>query len=942
MLGRVNAVQGLAEIRAAWHGRLRPAVRRALVASLLLTLVGVALLGREGTSAMRLAAFGLLGAFVAIVFGQCWWQRSRSQAATLEVTSIVKHLDRSLATRLGRAIDLLERTQLNVPHVSVELAELHLERLITRVPLTAIEGLAATRATKVGLFSMLVMTASLGFALFAPLRLGEGFDVLLARDNVAPLSMHFAELEPVSVQPPAYLHGSPDHIEFDASSAEPRGSLVVVHAVPRRTGRRLVLTDGTREVPFVGDGRGGMTARYVLEDAVRLRVAARFGRVLVFQESELSLDAIADHAPEVELEGAPRRVSVGDVTEVEFRYRVTDDHGIRQVDLVLRTGSREERRLLVRFDSEINEHVGAYLLDAEDAFIQGSYGSVEAFVAARDDNTLDGVSWGQSAVITIDKPSLGRVQVRRRDAYQRLRNQLVDWLAATTSSPKATAHLTELKAQTLALLADDTLAIPIQAGVQKAMRSFLRAQRDKLLRAERDGNPPTKVLEEVVLSVDAAIEAIGHRDAEHVARLLADVAVEIESGAKAALSGEQRDQGMARVKSAHVTLATGAAELKRLGPLGADLGEVAQAGWSRIDNAIENDDLDNIKRAAGFLAERLRRPLPSFVGGGRAGVESLRRSSGRAAGPRASEADAHLERVIVEMMQLAREHAAEIEAVDRIVGDAEKSLGSDGMRTAAKQHANDLRRIVEGLPALGAEPSSMRASLALAKELVRGAAESLEHLQLVGAHAGLQKADAALMEAELLREPWHTDFGPQALRELRNQLAEHRAWVKTLLDEMRQSALLQSRDMLRRAGSHEHDMAERANRLAQRESKSDGVLPEDMRTDLEQASRLMRQAADKLDSGQGRGALEQQRLAQNLLERNAPDSDKHGSEASPRASQDGRNATNREPARGGKIVSTSDVESREAFRRRVQQGLSREVTPEISPSVRRYAEGLLK
>jgi hypothetical protein len=941
----MSAVPELLEISTAWQRRVGSAVRRALFGTLLCTLVGAVLLGRHGTVIWRIAALSMPCLLIAVAVGRWWWQRRRANAVTLQATAIVERLDRPLAAQLRRAIDLCERTRLHAPQVSMELADLHLKRTLARVPPPTVEGLAAARATSLNRYSMLVIAACLGFLLFAPAVAFEGIDVLLANSNVAPLAMNLLELDEVVVQPPGYLHGSPNRIEFDTSSAAPRGSLITVHGTPRRAGRRLVLTDGTREVPFVSDGQGGITARYWLHQSTRLRVAARFGSVLLRQASVLALEAIADLAPVVELEGAPRRLSLAEFSSIDLRYRAADDHGIRQVDLVLRAGLRQERRSLVRLDGETQQYVGAYVLDANDAFVNASYGSVDVLVAARDDNTAEPAIWGQSAAITIDKPSIGQAQARRRDAYLGLRNKLVDWLAAAESRLKSDAELKDRKSQALAQLSNVESLHSGDTRMRKAMQSFLRAQRDKLLRAEHDNKQLASALEEATLAVDSAIEAIGRRDADHVARLLSDVAVEIEMGAKAAQIDGHRDEDSARVNAAHDTLAAGVAELRKLGSLGADLGEIAQAGWARIGRVLATGDFENVQRAAAFLAERLRRPRPSFVGGGRAGVESLGSPRGRDLAPRASEADTHLDRVAAELQQLVREHGSEIESVERIINDSERNLGSEAMRPAARQHANELRRIVEGLPPLGADRASAGSSLSLAKELVHGAAESLEGLQLDGAYGGLRKADAALVEAELLSEPF--DRGPtkpssKALQEMRNQLAEHRDWVRRQLEEQQRSALEKAHQPFQRAASREREIAERASGLARREAKSDAVLPDDVRADLEQASRLMRRAAELLDVSRGPTALDQQRQAQNLLERNEPDSDQTDPGQMPNPSKNGRNATARASSHSGTVASTSDAEGREEFRRRVQRGLSREVSPELSPAVRRYAEGLLK
>ena len=945
MLGVVNAIPALLKVAAAWQTRLRPVESRTLLGVMLGMALIASQVARWGTPATRAVAVGLLIVCVGVGVGRWAWHRRQARRQTSVALAILGNLNSVLAAQLRRAGELLQTASGQAERVSVELAELHLQRVVEQIPLPAVESLASARAARLKLWANFTILLSIVGILCAPLRVFEGFDVLVARRGSAPWPMHLVDFAPATVLPPAYLRGSTDSIEFDSSSSQPQGSIVVVRGIPVRQGLQLVATDGIHEVPLISDGQGAMTARYVLESSTRLRVAARFGRVLITQRAELLLEAIPDQPPNVELAGAPKRIATGDHMPVELRYSITDDHGIRQIDLVLRAGSREERRPLVRLDGQTRQHAGALVLGADDGFVNGSYGPVEVWVAARDDNSLAGARWGQSEVITLDKPALGQAQVKRHDAYLELRNQLVAWLASVQTNLGTASEREALRLGTLATLKAIESGAINEPGIRKLMGSFLRAQRDKLSRASSEPRRLATLLEEVTLNVDSALEAIAQRDAVQVSRLLADVSSEIETAAKATLVGELRDSGIVRIRAAQAMLGAGAIELKRLSRLGADLGEIAQAGWLRIGHAFEASDLSNVQRAAAFLAERLRRPSPSFVGGGRPSVEGGRRGSGRSSGAKASDADAHLERVAAELQQLAREHASAIEALDRLVGDSERAVGNDELRGAAKQRADEVRRIIGVLPPLGAEPGSPRAALALGKELARGAAESMEQLQLVAAYEGLRKADAALTEAALLQNALGadaTDLEPRATAQLRQQLAEHRDWIKAKLDEAREHNLSRSKEPMRKASERELEMAERAMRLARREAQKDAVLPEDVRRDLEQSSRLMRQAAESLDSGRGTAAMERQRDAQNLLERNLLGSDQEPSESEDKMTKPFRDATGRRNSGGGNVASTSDVESREAFRRRVQQGLSREVSPALSPAVRRYAEGLLK
>src|SRR4029079_13121374 len=130
------------------------------------------------------------------------------------------------------------------------------------------------------------------------------------------------------------------------------------------------------EVPFVDDGTGQVVARWPLAETVSLRIVARFGEVVVPEPSSTPIESIPDRAPDVALEGAPKRIVLAgeeDASEIPIHYEATDDHGLREVHLVLRAAAREERRVLARLDGETKSDRGGYNLRANDAFIKKSH-----------------------------------------------------------------------------------------------------------------------------------------------------------------------------------------------------------------------------------------------------------------------------------------------------------------------------------------------------------------------------------------------------------------------------------------------------------------------------------------------------------------------------------------------------------------------------------------
>jgi hypothetical protein len=163
-------------------------------------------------------------------------------------------------------------------------------------------------------------------------------------------------------------------------------------------GRQVALTDGTSEVPFVDDGAGGVVARWPLAESVSLGVSARFGEVVIREPEEDPHHVHRDEPPKVTLEGAPRRVTIAtdeDDGTIPVRYEAEDDHGLREVHLVLRSGVREERRVLAHLDGEIRQDRGGYLLRRTDPFLKKSHAPVEVTVEAKDNDPVTGPKWGR-------------------------------------------------------------------------------------------------------------------------------------------------------------------------------------------------------------------------------------------------------------------------------------------------------------------------------------------------------------------------------------------------------------------------------------------------------------------------------------------------------------------------------------------------------------------
>ena len=166
----------------------------------------------------------------------------------------------------------------------------------------------------------------------------------------------------MAAAPPDYLHHAGEVRALPCARRSRAAPPLTVRGRPLRPGRAVVLTDGRADVPFVDDGAGGLIARWTLGDSTTLSVAAVFGEVRVRQADEQDRHRIPDEVPRVTVEGAPRTVRLLDEPSIPIHYEATDDHGLREVHLVLRAGTREERRVLSHPAADVLVDRGGYEL----------------------------------------------------------------------------------------------------------------------------------------------------------------------------------------------------------------------------------------------------------------------------------------------------------------------------------------------------------------------------------------------------------------------------------------------------------------------------------------------------------------------------------------------------------------------------------------------------
>ena len=931
---------------AAFWSRVSPALRRLSCVGTLAAIVLGALIARAGTSGSRLAAvILLLSVAVSIACVHVRRLRQKDHVARI-LTQIVRSSDPVASQRSLRALRLLVQTREATRSGSTALAERYVQNSLARISTEAIERRARRHARLMNGGVIVALVATLVLVSRAKHRVLEGLDVALASRGTAPIAMPWLDVTGVSAQPPAYLRIAEHSILFGSHLSEPTGSLISVRGGPLQAGRELVLTNGQQSVEFIETAEGEVVAHWTLLQSVRLRIAARFGPTLIEQDDSILIDAETDEPPEVVLENEGQTVQLGRVARVELKYQAFDDHGLRQLDVVLKAADHEERRTLMRLDGQQREQVGAYALRVGDPFLKEVHLPTLVRVEARDDNNLVANNWGHSGWIKLEPPMPGQPEAERIEELRRVRTRLVEWLAADYVSGHNTGDedhsIAEYRERALTTLKQSLANQHDLWNWPTHVDLLVRALQEKLARLPLNGGLQQPQLEQVTLALDSLVFELEQRDARVVCSALAELADELALGARQANSTELRDPGDRRVNDALRMLKGGGRSLAALGQLGADLASIVRATLVRIERARDAHDYTHVQLAAEYLATRLRRPEPSAGSLPTGGVESAAGDAQGAARGRPSASNAHqrIERLLLELQQLRQEHRAGLELLERTLKAAEAGASQDASSTESREHAAHLRQIAERLPNTGAEPDSAQSSQVVAREQALGAAEAMLQQRNGDALERVRIARDAISEAMLraAREGRVGGIDQETLRKLDEDLASQAHSLEQTEQRTQAQIGRLAAQQLRDQVGKERQLAIRARGLAQREQRGDAVIPEALRNDLGRAAALMERASGDLEKSDGTQALDHEKMAQALLDH----FDAQPSNRSTENARDDAQGKNSPATNQGTVTPTGDPELAARFRARVQKGLSAEAPGELGAAVRRYAEGLLR
>jgi hypothetical protein len=309
-----------------------------------------------------------------------------------------------------------------------------------------------------------------------------------------------------------------------------------------------------------------------------------------------------------------------------------------------------------------------------------------------------------------------------------------------------------------------------------------------------------------------------------------------------------------------------------------------------------------------------------------------------------SDANQRFDQLAGQIAQLAREHGQAVDTVERALKQGADAQQTHELQEEAKRRAGALRDSVGGLPPPGQTPGTRRAAEALLREHASAMAHALDKLSLEEAVESGRDAAEALNEA--LRRPGGSSTTDEELEAMRNQLQGTLEWAHRQLKQQRTRAEQRAGSALREAGEREGELAQRAQTLAEQGRGQEAPLPEELAQRLEEAQKLMDQAARALSEEQGKRGLELQNEAQRLLDRSdtgrTTDSGGKQEQRSSERDSAGRRGDGERIATGGEVPDEQSDEGAQDFRERVLRGLGKEKSDRLAPAVQRYAEELLQ
>jgi hypothetical protein len=287
---------------------------------------------------------------------------------------------------------------------------------------------------------------------------------------------------------------------------------------------------------------------------------------------------------------------------------------------------------------------------------------------------------------------------------------------------------------------------------------------------------------------------------------------------------------------------------------------------------------------------------------------------------------------------LAQEHAQELSELDQLLQEASRAAAEDAARDPELQDsAERLREALSRLPSVARFPGTADGEAATARNFGEAMADALESGRLPDAIDRGAAALESLKRAEALRDALGGMVSESELSEAKDALeqAQKQAQKQAQRGRERQLRSPETQEQLQEQALQERQLAERAKELARRGDTGEAKLPDRSLRGLQQAARLMEDAASAMDRGDVEAARQLAEDAQRQLERAQPEK----SQAQDRKPGEGDEGDSGAASSHGSEVPGESRDRAKDFRERVEKGLGR-YSGRYGPAVRRYAEDL--
>jgi hypothetical protein len=256
----------------------------------------------------------------------------------------------------------------------------------------------------------------------------------LADATGAPVGLWIEDLQ-VDIQTPEYLGAEERHLNHPALLEVPAGSRISLRLHARLATSRAVLALGDRTLPLTRIDPKTYVLDLTAERSGVMNLRARVEDEWITDPASPRLQVIVDAAPVVMLD-APTDDRNADGTEpVPFVYRVRDDHGLSEVDLVVQLAPRRERRVaLSRSDQEgQRDFADSTHVTPADFGVQAG-ASFNVWIEARDRDAFKGPNVGRSPVRRITVSSISNPRGAPIALVTEARDQALDTLGKRLES----------------------------------------------------------------------------------------------------------------------------------------------------------------------------------------------------------------------------------------------------------------------------------------------------------------------------------------------------------------------------------------------------------------------------------------------------------------------------------------------------------------------------